>query len=119
MKDLTRRPETLFVLGYMLFPLLALVVAVAGVWSVVIDRTVLGVILIVVVAQIFVFGALWCANRRTKLLAEAHGAIEASMTDEQAINAYNAREALEIEAKEKEAREKASREREARRDSGS
>lgn len=108
MKDLTRRPETLFLLGYMLFPLLALVTVAAGVWSVMIDRTALGVVLIVVVAQVFVFGALWCVNRRTKLIREAHGVIEASMTDEQAINAYNAREALEIEARDQAAAERAS-----------
>lgn len=107
MKDLTRRPETLFVLGYMLMPLLALVTVAAGVWSVVIGRTALGVILIVVVAQFFVFGALWCSNRRNKLLSEAHGAIEASMSDEEAINAYNAREALDIEAREQVARDQA------------
>ncbi|MDR2257040.1 MAG: NF038396 family protein [Arthrobacter sp.] len=102
MKDLTRRPETLFLFGYMLLPLLSLVCVAAGVWSVIIGKTALGVVLIVVVTQLFVWGSIWMISRRTRLLKEADGAIDAAMSDEEAINAFNAREALEIERREAE-----------------
>ncbi|WP_325048536.1 NF038396 family protein [Galactobacter valiniphilus] len=100
MKDLTRRPETLFLFGYMLLPLLALVSVAAGVWSVIIGNKILGIILIVVVTQLFVWGAVWMIGKRKRLLEELEGTIDASMSDEEAINAFNAREALEIEARE-------------------
>ncbi len=107
MKDLTRRPETLFLFGYMLLPLLALVSVAAGVWSVIIGNRILGIILIVVVTQLFVWGSIWMIGKRKRLLEELDGAIDASMSDEEAINAFNAREALEIEAREREAAERA------------
>lgn len=105
MKDLTRRPETLFLFGYMLLPLLALVCVAAGVWSVLIGNKVLGIVLIVVLTQVFVWGSVWMISRRKKLIEEANGVIDATMSDEEAINAFNAREALRIEAEEKAARE--------------
>ncbi|WP_394161842.1 NF038396 family protein [Galactobacter valiniphilus] len=106
MKDLTRRPETLFLFGYMLLPLLALVSVAAGVWSVIIGNKILGIILIVVVTQLFVWGAVWMIGKRKRLLEELEGTIDASMSDEEAINAFNAREALEIEARERAAAER-------------
>jgi len=105
MKDLTRRPETLFLFGYMLLPILGLASVVAGVWSVVIGHKILGIVLIVILTQAFVWGAVWCIQARRRLIESAHGAIDVSMSDEEAINAFNAREALEIEAREKAERE--------------
>lgn len=100
MNKISQRPETLFLFGYMLFPLLGLVTVAAGVWSVIIGNKVLGIVLIVVVSQLFVWGSIWMIGRRKKLIENLENGIDASMSDDEAINAFNAREALRIEAQE-------------------
>jgi hypothetical protein len=95
--SLSQRQETWFLLGYMLLPILGLVSVAMGIWSVVIGHKILGVILIVVVTQLFVWGAVYSIGRRKKLLERDLDAIDRQMTDEEAVDAFNAREALEIE----------------------
>ncbi|MGO3152921.1 MAG: NF038396 family protein [Galactobacter sp.] len=97
---LAQRQETWFLLGYMLLPILGLVSVAMGIWSIIIDRKILGVILIVVVTQVFVWGAVYAIGKRKKLLDQDLAAIDEQMSDEEAIDAFNAREALEIEARE-------------------
>lgn len=104
---LLRRQETFFFLGYMLLPLLGLVSVAMGVWSVIIGKRVLGLVLILVLTQIFVWGAVWCIGRRRKLLQAAEADVDAAMSDQEAIDAFHAREALELERKEREAAQEA------------
>lgn len=68
--ELKQHSEALFVLGYMLFPLLALVVAVLGFFMVLGSYKILGIILLFVPTQIFIFAAMWAINNRKKLLEE-------------------------------------------------
>lgn len=68
--ELKVHPEALFVLGYMLFPLLALVVAVLGFFMVLGGYKILGLILLLVPAQIFIFAAVWAINNRKRALEE-------------------------------------------------
>jgi hypothetical protein len=99
---LSQRQETWFLLGYMLLPILGLVAVAMGIWSIVIGHKILGIILIVIVTQIFVWGAVYSIGKRKRLLERDLGAIDVQMSDEEAIDAFNAREALEIEARERE-----------------
>ncbi|MBT2547424.1 NF038396 family protein [Arthrobacter sp. ISL-65] len=66
-----RKPETLFVLGYMLLPLLALLSAIVGLTMILGGNKIAGVIVLVVVTQVFAFGAFFALRaRRTALLEE-------------------------------------------------
>ncbi|MGO1319738.1 MAG: NF038396 family protein [Galactobacter sp.] len=103
---LSQRQETWFLLGYMLLPILGLVTVAMGIWSIIIDRKILGVILIVVFTQVFVWGAVYAIGKRKKLLSHTLEDIDAQMSDEEAIDAFNAREALAIEEREKAERER-------------
>ncbi|MGO2052652.1 hypothetical protein CQ010_14425 [Arthrobacter sp. MYb211] len=68
--ELKAHPEALFILGYMLFPLLALVVAALGFFMVLSGNKVFGLIMLLVPTQLFIFGAMWAINNRKKLLEE-------------------------------------------------
>ena len=66
-----RKPETLFVLGYMLLPLLALLSAIVGLTMILGGNKVAGIIVLVVVTQVFAFGAFIALRaRKTALLEE-------------------------------------------------
>ncbi len=67
---LKKSPEGLFIIGYMLFPLLALVVAVLGFFLVLGGHRIFGVILLLVPTQLFIFGAYWAITNRKRLMAE-------------------------------------------------
>jgi F0F1-type ATP synthase membrane subunit a len=60
-----KKPETLFVLGYMLLPLLALLSAIVGLTMILGGNKIAGAIVLVVVTQVFAFGA-FCALRARK-----------------------------------------------------
>lgn len=68
--ELKAHPEALFVLGYMLFPLLALVVAVIGFLMVLGGFKIFGIIMLFVPTQLFIYGAVWAINNRKRLLEE-------------------------------------------------
>ncbi|WP_418907123.1 NF038396 family protein [Glutamicibacter endophyticus] len=72
MKDsfdaLKKHPEALFVIGYMLFPLLALVAAVLGFFLVLGGHKIFGLIMLLVPTQLFIFGAYWAIKNRKALL---------------------------------------------------
>ncbi|WP_445153654.1 NF038396 family protein [Arthrobacter sp. Hor0625] len=69
-----RKSETLFVLGYMLLPLLALLSAIVGLTMILSGNKVAGAIVLVVVTQVFAFGAVFALRRRkSALLAEFDG----------------------------------------------
>jgi F0F1-type ATP synthase membrane subunit a len=69
-----RKPETLFVLGYMLLPLLALLSAIVGLTMILGGNKIAGAIVLVVVTQVFAFGAMFALRRRkSALLAEPDG----------------------------------------------
>lgn len=68
--ELKKHPEALFILGYMLFPLLALVVAVLGFFMVLGGHKIFGLILLLVPTQIFIFSAMWAIKNRKLLLEE-------------------------------------------------
>ena len=66
-----QKPETLFVLGYMLLPLLALLSAIVGLTMILGGNKIAGAIVLLVVTQAFAFGALFALRRRKHaLLAE-------------------------------------------------
>jgi len=66
-----RKPETLFVLGYMVLPLLALLSAIVGLTMILGGNKIVGAIVLVVVTQVFAFGAVYALRRRkSALLAE-------------------------------------------------
>jgi hypothetical protein len=66
-----RKPETLFVLGYMLLPLLALLSAIVGLTMILGGNKIAGAIVLVIVTQVFAFGAVFALRRRkSALLAE-------------------------------------------------
>lgn len=67
---LKKSPEGLFIIGYMLFPLLALVVAVLGFFLVLGGHRIFGVILLLVPTQLFIFGAYWAITNRKRMMAE-------------------------------------------------
>ncbi|NAZ16610.1 hypothetical protein GT020_11125 [Glutamicibacter soli] len=68
--DLKQHSDALFVLGYMLFPLLALVVAVLGFFMVLGGHKIIGVILLFVPTQVFLYAAFWAIKNRKLLLEE-------------------------------------------------
>jgi len=66
-----RKPETLFVLGYMLLPLLALLSAIVGLTMILGGNKIAGAIVLVIVTQVFAFGAMFALRRRKSgLLAD-------------------------------------------------
>ncbi|MET3920370.1 NF038396 family protein [Arthrobacter sp. UYEF20] len=68
------KPETLFVLGYMLLPLLALLSAIVGLTMILGGNKIIGAIVIVVVTQLFAFGAVYALRKRkSALLEESRG----------------------------------------------
>jgi hypothetical protein len=68
-----KKPETLFVLGYMLLPLLALLSAVVGLTMILGGNKVIGAIVLVVVTQVFTFGAVFALRKRKSALLPEHG----------------------------------------------
>ncbi|CAM3250879.1 hypothetical protein PSET11_01113 [Arthrobacter ulcerisalmonis] len=67
-----KKPETLFVLGYMLLPLLGLLSAIVGLTMILGGNKIAGAIVLVVVTQLFTFGAYFAIRaRKNALLAEA------------------------------------------------
>ncbi|MET3933044.1 NF038396 family protein [Arthrobacter sp. OAP107] len=65
-----RKPETLFVLGYMLLPLLALLSAIVGLTMILGGNKIAGIIVLVVVTQVFAFGAFFALRARKNALFE-------------------------------------------------
>ena len=63
-----KKPETLFVLGYMLLPLLALLSAIVGLTMILGGNKIVGAIVLVVVTQVFTFGAVFALRRRKSAL---------------------------------------------------
>jgi hypothetical protein len=59
-----KKPETLFVLGYMLLPLLALLSAIVGLTMILGGNKIAGAIVLVVVTQVFTFGAFFALRAR-------------------------------------------------------
>lgn len=102
----TPRPELHFLLGYMLFPVLALASAAAGVWAVIVGNKIAGVILLVVVVQAFVWAAVRSISIRKKLVAERMEAVEEFYTGQEAIDRWHAREAERLETERAQAEEK-------------
>jgi len=72
-KAALNKPEPLFLLGYMLFPLLALVFAALGLWMIISGQKIPGLIVLLVVTQAFTFGALWAIGRRRHIVANPPG----------------------------------------------
>jgi hypothetical protein len=69
-----KKPETLFVLGYMLLPLLALLSAIVGLTMILGGNKIVGAIVLVVVTQAFAFGAFYALRKRKHaLLTEPSG----------------------------------------------
>jgi hypothetical protein len=67
-----KKPETLFVLGYMLLPLLALLSAIVGLTMILGGTRIPGIIVLVVVTQAFAFGAFFALRaRKAAVLEEA------------------------------------------------
>jgi F0F1-type ATP synthase membrane subunit a len=67
-----KKPETLFVLGYMLLPLLALLSAIVGLTMILGGNKIAGAIVLVVVTQVFAFGAFFALRaRKAAVLAES------------------------------------------------
>lgn len=65
------KPELLFVLGYMLLPLLALLSAIVGLTMILGGDKIVGAIVLVVVTQAFAFGAFFVLRRRKHALLPA------------------------------------------------
>ncbi|GAB14909.1 hypothetical protein ARGLB_078_00880 [Arthrobacter globiformis NBRC 12137] len=65
-----RKPETLFVLGYMLLPLLALLSAIVGLTMILGGNKIAGIIVLVVVTQVFAFGSFIALRARKNALLE-------------------------------------------------
>jgi hypothetical protein len=65
-----KKPETLFVLGYMLLPLLALLSAIVGLTMILGGNKIGGVIVLVVVTQAFAFGAFYALRARKNAVPE-------------------------------------------------
>ena len=72
-RALANRPEPLFVIGYMLCPLLALICAALGLWMILTGQKIGGLVVLLVVTQAFTFSALWAIGRRRRLLAAGDG----------------------------------------------
>ncbi|MEE1620607.1 NF038396 family protein [Zafaria sp. Z1313] len=74
LKALSARPELLFLIGYMLFPVVALVFAALGLWMILTGQRVGGLVVLLLVTQVFVLGAFWAISQRRKALdAEREG----------------------------------------------
>lgn len=69
-KALRTHPEALFVLGYMLFPLFALIFAGLGLFLILTGSKIMGLVLLLTLTQVFAFGSLWAVGARKKLLTE-------------------------------------------------
>jgi hypothetical protein len=69
---MTTKSETLFVLGYMLLPLLALLSAVVGLTMIMGGNKIIGAIVLVVVTQAFAFGAFYALRKRKHALLTEH-----------------------------------------------
>ncbi|MDN4643638.1 NF038396 family protein [Arthrobacter sp. PsM3] len=67
------KSETLFVLGYMLLPLLALLSAIVGLTMILGGDKILGAIVLVVVTQAFAFGAFFALRKRKHALLTEQG----------------------------------------------
>jgi hypothetical protein len=65
-----KKPETLFVLGYMLLPLLALLSAIVGLTMILGGHKIPGAIVLVVVTQVFAFGAFYALRARKAAVLE-------------------------------------------------
>ena len=65
-----KRPETLFVLGYMLLPLLALLSAIVGLTMILGGNKIAGAIVLVVVTQVFAFGVFYALRLRKAAVLE-------------------------------------------------
>ena len=65
-----KKPETLFVLGYMLLPLLALLSAIVGLTMILGGNKIAGAIVLVVVTQVFAFGAFFALRARKAAMLE-------------------------------------------------
>jgi len=65
-----KKPETLFVLGYMLLPLLALLSAIVGFTMILGGNKIAGAIVLVVVTQAFAFGAFFALRARKAAVLE-------------------------------------------------
>jgi F0F1-type ATP synthase membrane subunit a len=65
-----KKPETLFVLGYMLLPLLALLSAIVGLTMILGGNKIAGAIVLVVVTQVFAFGAFFALRARKTVVRE-------------------------------------------------
>lgn len=65
-----RKPETLFVLGYMLLPLLALLSAIVGLTMILGGNKIAGIMVLVVVTQVFAFGAFLALRARKSAVTE-------------------------------------------------
>ena len=65
-----KKPETLFVLGYMLLPLLALLSAIVGLTMILSGNKIAGAIVLVVVTQVFTFGAFFALRARKAAVLE-------------------------------------------------
>ncbi|WP_426226311.1 NF038396 family protein [Pseudarthrobacter sp. DSP2-3-2b1] len=68
-----KKPETLFVLGYMLLPLLALLSAIVGLTMILGGNKIAGAIVLVVVTQVFAFGAFFALRARKAAVLEESG----------------------------------------------
>jgi hypothetical protein len=67
---MSKKPETLFVLGYMLLPLLALLSAIVGLTMILGGNKIAGAIVLVVVTQVFAFGAFFALRARKAAVLE-------------------------------------------------
>ncbi|GAA2847520.1 NF038396 family protein [Paenarthrobacter ilicis] len=65
-----KKPEILFVLGYMLLPLFALISAIVGLTMILGGNKIAGIIVLVVVTQVFTFGSFFALRKRKALLLE-------------------------------------------------
>lgn len=70
LKALRTSPEGLFILGYMFFPLFALIFAGLGLFMILTGSKIIGLVLLLTLTQAFAFGSLWAVGARKKLLAE-------------------------------------------------
>ena len=65
-----KKPETLFVLGYMLLPLLALLSAIVGLTLILGGNKIAGALVLVIVTQVFAFGAFFALRARKAAMLE-------------------------------------------------
>ncbi|MCF3137836.1 MULTISPECIES: NF038396 family protein [Micrococcaceae] len=69
-----KKPETLFVLGYMLLPLFALISAIVGLTMILGGNKIVGIIILVIVTQVFTFGSFFAVRARKAALVQEHEA---------------------------------------------